>query len=205
MAQFDDKQKQRIVHLIESLLIEPKIRENVVSDFAKHKQGYNNVLIVIESSKIYFGKYNWNDFFGNFFNKLIKCYEEISFSDFFIKTWDALVDMTVGTAAHKAVLEGLSRETLLEGIHNRKYDWIVDRFFDVCRHLTNDGYWKTIGTKTDLDDEPSHHVKGCPFSDGVEIHVNKQPQSPPMTWRVVDSVGEPFEILNVRWVGGGRN
>ena len=113
--------------------------------------------------------------------------------------------MTVGTAAHEAVLEGLSRETLLEGIHNRKYDWIVDRFFDVCRHLTNDGYWKTIGTKTDLNNQPSHHTKGCPFSDGVEIHVNKQPQSPPMTWRVVDSVGETFEILNVRWMGGGRN
>ena len=202
MAQFDDKQKERIVHLIETLLVEPKIRESVTSNFTPHKKGYKHVLIVIERSKIYFAKYSWGGF-GTFMNNLIKCYEEVSFSDFFIKTWDALVDMTVGTPAHEAVLEGLSRETLLKGIHNKEYDWIVDRFFDVCRHLTNDGYWKTIGTKTNLDDQEkdSHHIKGCPFSNGVEIQVGA-PKAPPTIWRVVDSLGQTFEVLSTRWVGG---
>ena len=202
MAQFDDKQKERIVHLIETLLVEPKIRESVTRDFVPHKKEYKHVLIVIERSKIYFAKYSWGGF-GTFMNNLIKCYEEVSFSDFFIKTWDALVDMTVGTPAHEAVLEGLSRETLLKGIHNKEYDWIVDRFFDVCRHLTNDGYWKTIGTKTNLDDQEkdSHHIKGCPFSNGVEIQVGA-PKAPPTIWRVVDSLGQTFEVLSTRWVGG---
>ena len=204
MGQFDDKQKERIVHLIETLLVEPKIRESVTRDFVPHKKEYKHVLIVIERSKIYFAKYHWGGF-GTFANNLIKCYEEVSFSDFFIKTWDALVDMTVGTPAHKAVLEGLSRETLLKGIHGKEYDWIVDRFFDVCRHLTNDGYWKTIGTKTDLDnqEQSSHHIKGCPYSGGVEIQVGT-PKAPPTLWRVVDSVGQTFEVLSARWVGGAE-
>ena len=202
MAQFDDKQKERIVHLIETLLVEPKIRESVTSNFTPHKKGYKHVLIVIERSKIYFAKYSWGGF-GTFMNNLIKCYEEVSFSDFFIKTWDALVDMTVGMPAHEAVLEGLSRETLLKGIHNKEYDWIVDRFFDVCRHLTNDGYWKTIGTKTDLNEKPSHHFKGCPYSGGVEIQVGT-PKAPPTLWRVVDSVGQTFEVISARWVGGAE-
>ena len=202
MAQFDDEQKKRIVHLIESLLIEPKIRERVTSDFKKHKRNYTNHLIVIDESKIYFGKYNWNDTFGNFFNKLIKCYEEISFADFFIKTWDALVDMTVGTPAHESVLEGLSRETLLKGIRNKEYDWIVDRFFDVCRHLTSDGYWKDQGMKRDINDRVSSRRNGPTYADEVEVTVEPRTQRPATTVRVVDAVGDVFEVVNVRWVGG---
>lgn len=202
MAQFDDKQNERIVHLIETLLVEPKIRESVTSNFTPHKKGYKHVLIVIERSKIYFAKYSWGGF-GTFMNNLIKCYEEVSFIDFFVKTWDALVDMTAGTPAHEAIIEGLSRETLLKGVHNKEYDWIVDRFFDVCRHLTNDGYWKTVGTKTDLNEKPSHHFKGCPYSGGVEIQVGT-PKAPPTLWRVVDSVGQTFEVLSARWVGGAE-
>ena len=202
MAQFDDKQKERIVHLIETLLVEPKIRESVTSNFTPHKKGYKHVLIVIERSKIYFAKYSWGGF-GTFMNNLIKCYEDISFIDFFMMTWNALVDMTAGTPAQEAVLEGLSRETILKGIRNKEYDWIVDRFFDVCRHLTNDGYWKTIGTKTDLNEKPSHHFKGCPYSGGVEIQVGT-PKAPPTLWRVVDSVGQTFEVLSARWVGGAE-
>lgn len=198
-----NEQKRTIGHLINLLLEEPRIREKVARDFISHKRGYNNILVITETAKIRFGKCSWSGF-GGFWNNLIKCYEEISFSDFFIKVWDALVDMTVGTPSHEAVLEGLSRETLLRGIHNREYDWIVDRFFDVCRHLTKDGYWRTQGPKGNSNnaESPSHHHNGCPYANGsIEVEVNR-PKSPPMTLRVVDSVGDVFEILNARWIGG---
>ena len=111
--------------------------------------------------------------------------------------------MTVGTPAHEAVLEGLSRETLLRGIHQKEYEWIADRFFDVCRHLTNEGYWKTIGTKTDLNNQPSHHFKGCPYADGdIEIQVERPSQKRQL--HVIDAIGDVFEIINVRWTGGRR-
>lgn len=188
--------KRSIEHLIELLLCEKKILEKVTADFAPHKYECNSVLIIRDTGKIRFGRYNWNGF-GGFWNNLIKCYEEVSFSDFFIKTWDALVEMTVGTESHEAVLEGLSRETLLRGIRNKEYDWIVDRFFDVCRHLSKEGYWNPFGTKA--------HLPGGQGSNDrtVEIEVGRQVK-PGVQFRVVDSVGETFEILNARWIGGRK-
>lgn len=200
MAQ--DVKKVNVPHLINLLLEEPKIAETVKASLKHQARDYNNCKIIIEEARIYFGKYSWSGFSG-FWNNLIKCCDHISFDDFFIKAWDALVGMTVGTHAHEAVLEGLSRETLLRGIHKKEYEWIADRFFDVCRHLTNEGYWKTKGTKTNLNDQPSHHYKGCPYADGnIEIQVEKLGQERKL--HVIDAVGDVFEILNVRWLGGRR-
>lgn len=196
------EKKRSIAHLINLLLEEPKIAETIKRGLKKEASSYTNCKVDIENARVYFGKYSWSGF-GGFWNNLIKCCDHITFDDFFIKTWDALVHMTVGTPAHEAVLEGLSRETLLKGIHNKEYDWIVDRFFDVCRHLTNDGYWKTIGTKTKLNsEEPSHHFNGCPYRNGVQIDV--EPTGPTHNWKVVDILGDVFEVMTTRWVGGRK-
>lgn len=200
MAQ--DGKKLNVPHLINLLLEEPKISETVRAGLKPQARNYTNCKVDLENARIYFGKYSWSGFSG-FWNNLIKCCDHISFDDFFIKAWDALVDMTVGTPAHEAVLEGLSRETLLRGIHKKEYNWIADRFFDVCRHLTNDGYWKTIGTKTNLNDQPSHHFKGCPYAnDDIEIQVERPAR--PQRVHVIDAIGDVFEVLNVRWIGGRR-
>lgn len=201
MAQGD--KKLNVAHLINLLLEEPKIHETIKNGLKKEARDYNNCKVDLENTRIYFGKYSWGGFSG-FWNNLIKCCDHISFDDFFIKAWDALVAMTVGTPAHEAVLEGLSRETLLRGIHKKEYDWIADRFFDVCRHLTNDGYWKTQGTKTDLNSENvrSHHINGCPYSGGVQIEV--EPHNFKQKLHVVDAIGDVFEVINVKWLGGRR-
>lgn len=200
MAQ--DGKKLNVPHLINLLLEEPKIAETVRAGLKPQARDYTNCKVELENARIYFGKYAWSGFSG-FWNNLIKCCDHISFDDFFIKSWDALVSMTVGTPAHDAVLEGLSRETLLRGIHKKEYEWIADRFFDVCRHLTNDGYWKTKGTKTDLNGQSSHHVNGCPYADGnIEIQVERPGRKRQV--HVVDAIGDVFEVLNVRWVGGNR-
>lgn len=193
--------KPTFEHLIKLLLEEPKIKECVKAGLKDEARDYDNIKVDPKNTRIYFGKYSWSGFSG-FWNNLIKCCDHVSYDDFLIKAWDALVDLTVGMPAHEAVLEGLSRETLLRGIHQKEYDWIVDRFFDVCRHLTNDGYWKTIGTKTKLNEQPSHHFKGCPYSGGVEIEV--EPRTPTNKLHVIDAIGDVFEVLNVRWMGGRR-
>lgn len=195
MEQANGNEKRSLGKLIELLLEEPHIREKVCKDFALHKRDANHILVVVDTAKIRFGKYNWSGI-GGFLNNLIKCYEQISFVDFFINVWDALVDMTVGTPSHEAVIEGLSRETLLKGIKNKEYDWICDRFFDVCRHLTKSGYWNPEGTKA----RPINHRDTD--SDEVEIRVAKRNIGPTTHVRVVDSIGDPFEILNLRWTGG---
>lgn len=195
MGQENSNEKRSLGKLIELLLEEPHIREKVTKDFALHKRDANNILVIVDIAKIRFGRYGWSGI-GGFLNNLIKCYEQISFTDFFINVWDALVDMTAGTESHEAVIEGLSRETLLKGIKNKEYDWICDRFFDVCRHLTKSGYWNPEGTKARLgsrcDTDP----------DELEIHVKDRKYGPVSRIRVVDSIGDPFEILNVRWSGG---
>lgn len=196
MEQAKNNEKRTIGHLINLLLEEPQIRAKVTENFAEQKRDHRNVLVIVDSAKIRFGKYGWSGF-GGFWNNLIKCYEEISFIDFFIKVWDALVLMTAGTDSNEAVIEGLSREILLRGIKNKEYDWIADRLFDVCRHLTKSGYWNPEGTKARLGD-----VRGR-NADGVEIQVDgRRVITPATTIRVVDSIGDVFQIMNVRWVGG---
>lgn len=196
MEQAKNNEKRTIGHLINLLLEEPQIRAKVTENFAEQKRDHRNVLVIVDSAKIRFGKYGWSGF-GGFWNNLIKCYEEISFIDFFIKVWDALVLMTAGTDSNEAVIEGLSREILLRGIKNKEYDWIADRLFDVCRHLTKSGYWNPDGTKARLGD-----VRGR-NADGVEIQVDgRRVITPATTVRVVDSVGDVFQVMNVRWIGG---
>ena len=196
MEQAKTNEKRTIGHLINLLLEEPQIRAKVTENFAEQKRDHRNVLVIVDSAKIRFGKYSWSGF-GGFWNNLIKCYEEISFIDFFIKVWDALVLMTAGTDSNEAVIEGLSREILLRGIKNKEYDWIADRLFDVCRHLTKSGYWNPDGTKARLGD-----VRGR-NADGVEIQVDgRRVITPATTVRVVDSVGDVFQVMSVRWMGG---
>ena len=130
--------------LIQALLKEPKIYDRVTAPI-KHSERYTSVKIVRENGLIQLGKYSWNSPLGNFWNNLIKCKKDISFEEFALRVWDALVDMTAGTKAATPVLEGLGHETLMRGIREKNWDWLVDRFFDIVRHLTSDGYWKTSG------------------------------------------------------------
>lgn len=197
MEQAKNDEKRSVGDLIDLLLKEPQIRAKVIDSFVEHKRDCSNVLVIVDIAKIRFGKHSWSGF-GGFWNNLIKCYEEISFADFFIKVWDALVDMTAGTDSNTAVIEGLSRETLLRGIKNKDYDWICERFFTLCLHLTKRGFWNPEGTKASLNHRGTD-------SDEVEIHVDGRRTIGPTTRvRVVDSVGETFEVMNVRWLGGGH-
>lgn len=189
-----------VADLISLLLREPKIQQKVTTSLKPEARDYHNVEINEQLQRIKFGKHSWGGF-GGFWNNLIKCCDHITFDDFYIKVWDALVEMTAGMPAHEAVLEGLSRETLLNGIHNKDTK-ILHRFFDVCRHLTSDGYWKDQGMNKDINNRARSRRNGCPYTDEVEIEVEPRVKRPTTTFRVVDSVGDVFEVLNVRWVGG---
>lgn len=198
MANSVEDAKLQAPELISLLLKEPKIHQKIILALKPNARSYTNWKVVAEEERIYLGKYSWHGF-GEFWNNLIKCCDHISFDEFYIKVWDALVEMTAGTKAHEAVLEGLSREVLLQGIHAKDQN-ILHRFFDVCRHLTSDGYWRDKGLKQ--DNQPHHHFNGCPYSDGVQIEVEPHGRPRPGVFHVVDSVGDAFEIINVKWLGG---
>lgn len=196
MENRDTSKKASVADLISLLLREPKIQQKVTMSLKPEARNYNNIEVNEQLERIRFGKHSWNGF-GNFWNNLIKCCDHITFDDFYIKVWDALVEMTAGMPAHEAVLEGLSRETLLNGIHNKDTK-ILHRFFDVCQHLTNDGYWKSQGMSKQVN--PRRHR--VDESGDVEIEVEPRKKYKTSTVRVVDSVGDTFEIVDVRWVGG---
>lgn len=198
MENRDVNKQASVADLISLLLREPKIQKKVTESLKPEARDYSNIEVNEQLQRIRFGKHSWGGF-GGFWNNLIKCCDHITFDDFYIKVWDALVEMTAGMPAHDAVLEGLSRETLLNGIHNKDYN-ILHRFLDVCRHLTNEGYWKSQGMNKDVNDR-ARNRRESKYADGLEVTVEPR-KRPTTTVRVVDSVGDVFEVLDVRWVGG---
>lgn len=200
MENRDVTKKASVADLISLLLREPKIQQKVTASLKPEARDYNNIEVNEKLERIRFGKHSWGGF-GGFWNNLIKCCDHITFDDFYIKVWDALVEMTAGMPAHEAVLEGLSRETLLNGIHNKDTK-ILHRFFDVCQHLTSDGYWKSQGMKTDTNSRLNNARKEGRYAEEVEVTVEPRRKRQPTTVRVVDSVGDVFEVVDVRWIGG---
>lgn len=199
MENRDTSKQASVADLISLLLREPKIQQKVTMSLKPEARNYNNIEVNQQLERIRFGKYSWGGF-GGFWNNLIKCCDHITFDDFYIKVWDALVEMTAGMPAHEAVLEGLSRETLLNGIH-KKDTQILHRFFDVCRHLTDDGYWKSRGMSKHAPSKRRSYDEDEP--EDVEIVVEpRRKHKTTSTLRVVDAVGDTFEVIDVRWVGG---
>lgn len=188
---------QKSTDLISALLKEPKILDRVTAP-VKNRERYKNIMIVAETGIIMLGKYRWNGI-GTFWNNLIKCKKDISFEEFALRVWDALVDMTAGTAAAEPVLEGLGHETLMEGIRAKRWDWLVDRFFDICRHITSEGYWKTTGTPSE---KKQNYTRGSRSQQGNNEVVIQVSERAPRSLKVVDAIGDVFEIFEGHWVGG---
>jgi hypothetical protein len=197
MASKTDKQltAERLIGL---LLEEPKILQKILLSLKQQARNYTEFYTSPEDKRIYFGKYAWSGF-GGFWNRLIKCCDHISYDEFYIRVWDALLEMTTNPIAHKAIMEGLSKEVLLQGIHAGD-EKILQRFFDVCRHITDDGFWRDKGL--DNNSAVNHHTKVYNDPETVEVEVKPQNTRPTHTLRVVDCVGDVFEVLTGRWIGG---
>lgn len=201
MANQADKNVLGAEDLIKYLLKEPKIAQRVLASLKPQARDYTHIWVNMEEKRIYVGKYAWEGFSG-FWQRLIKCFDHISYDDFCIKVWDALRGMTTNPVIQEAIQEGLSREVLLKGIAEEDQN-ILHRFFDVCRHLTDDGYWRDRGTKGS-NSSTSHHVNGCPYAGGVEVTVENRNKKPNGYVTVRDAVGDVFEVLHVNWIGGRR-
>ena len=187
--------------LIAYILKEPKILQKVTQGLKPKARGYSHCKIVLEEERIYFGKYSWGGISG-FWMELIKCYDHISFADFLVKVWDTLMEMTTNPIAQEAIREGLSREMLIKGIHEKDQN-ILHRFFDVLRHIVDDGYWRDKGLNSSSTTN-DHHFKSCPYAEsGIEVEVEARRKNPGFI-KVVDSIGDVFEVISVNWLGGRR-
>ena len=197
MENRDINVKPTVADLIALLLREPKIKEKILSKMKPAARNYNNWVFNEQLNRLIFGKYSWSGL-GGFWNNLIKCCDHISLDDFYVQVWDTLVEMTAGMPAHEAVLEGLSMEMLKQGIR-MKDSSILRRFMTVLEHLTSDGYWKD--QKSDVNERLSRRRRDdTRYADEVEVEVEPRRRAKPTTLRVVDSIGDVFEVVDVRWV-----
>lgn len=110
--------------LVGMLLLEPQIKATV---FEK--------LDHIDKYKMYTIKNNGDVVLGEtkvqWWNNLIGCQRTVSFVDFALKVWEALVNLSTGVN-QTAIIEGLSREIVMKAVKEKSYDWVVERLYDVA-------------------------------------------------------------------------
>lgn len=172
------------VLLIKVMLSDPKISEKVmenVNDKDKYK-----IITVLENGNIVLGKTSCR-----WWNQLIHCQDTIPFEAFALRTWDALVDLSSGIN-NRAILDGLSKEIAIKAQRESEYDYVVNRLFDVARHVSQN--CKLYQTAASPEGDPG---KSGPREvlvhqaapENIVINVNGVQRK---TLHFKDSIGDPF-------------
>ena len=129
-----DKSKK----LIGLLLMEPKIAEAVFMDI-EHREAYK-ILDINQDGTLTLGKRS-----VRWWNRMFNLEKTISFRDFAFSTFSALVGMA-NNLNKNTILQGLSRELIAKSVLDKKFDFVVDRLFDVARFAIEDGTLNTVAT-----------------------------------------------------------
>jgi len=110
--------------LVGMLLLEPQIKATVFEKL-DHIDKYK-MYTIMDNGDVILGetKVQW-------WNKLIGCQRTVSFVDFALKVWEALVNLSTGVN-QTAIIEGLSREIVMKAVKEKSYDWVVGRLYDVA-------------------------------------------------------------------------
>lgn len=171
------------VSLMQVLLSEPKISEKVMEN-TKDKEKYK-ICTVQGDGTIVLGKTSCR-----WWNQLIGCQDKIPFESFALRVWDALVDLSSGMN-NTAITEGLSREIAKKAQREYEYDWVVNRLFDVARHVCQSGTLAEAETAPagNEDNPPVQRQRRNPEETGIVININGvKKKIIPFT----DSIGDPF-------------
>lgn len=135
---------------MEELLMEPKIAEAVFVDI-ENRETYKNV-VINEDGTLTLGKRSlrwWNRLFG--------LEKTISFKDFAFNVLRALVGMA-NNLDKNTILRGLSRELIAKAVLEKKYDFVVERLYDVARYGGLDTILSTVATPANGKEMPEPQV-----------------------------------------------
>lgn len=169
--------------LIRMLLTEPKIAESVFMDVGK-REAYK-ILDVNEDGTFTLGKRSvrwWNRLFG--------LEKTISFKDFAFNTFRALVGMA-SNLNKNTILQGLSQELIAKSVLEEKYDFVVDRLYDVARYAVESGVLNTVATPANGKAMPETPLRES--SVGVNVALENRGLIP-----IYDSVGNVLLHLRVK-------
>jgi len=123
---------------MEWLLMEPKIAEAIFVDI-ENKEAYK-VLDINQDGTLTLGKRS-----VRWWNRLFNLEKTISFRDFAFSTLRALVGMA-SNLNKNTILQGLSQELIAKAVLDKKYDFVIDRLFDVARFAVESGQLNTVAT-----------------------------------------------------------
>lgn len=181
--------------LVGMLLLEPQIKATV---FEK--------LDHIDKYKMYTIKDNGDVVLGEtkvqWWNNLIGCQRTVSFVDFALKVWEALVNLSTG-ANQTAIIEGLSREIVMKAVKERSYDWVVERLYDVATKVAQ----KSKITDGVGADPAGSRVsgprlnEGSNFPENLVININGSKKK---VLSFKDCVGDPLIEIEYGIVGAKR-
>lgn len=170
--------------LIELLLTEPKIAEAVFVDIGK-RESYK-ILDINQDGTFTLGKRSvrwWNRLFG--------LEKTISFKDFAFNTFSALVGMA-SNLNKNTILQGLSQELIAKAVLEKKYDFVVDRLFDVARFAVESGVLNTVATPANGKAMPERPLREQ-ASVGVNVALENRGLIP-----IYDSLGNVLLHLRVK-------
>ena len=173
--------------LIQIMLTDTKVRERVFENI-KDREKFKTCTIHDDGTTV-LGKTSFE-----WWNKLLNCQIVIPFESFALKIWDALVDLSSGLN-NKAIMEGLSREVVMNSVRKTNYDWVVDRLFDCWKHVAQ----KSEGYKTSASPEGEEVIEnrdGTPILNlnererKIVICINGEERVIP----IIDSIGDPLRL-----------
>ena len=144
--------------LVGMLLLEPQIKATVFEKL-DHIDKYK-MYTINDNGDIILGetKIQW-------WNNLIGCQRTISFIDFALKVWEALVNLSTGVN-QTAIIEGLSREIVMKAVKEKSYDWVVERLNDVADGIGADPEGSRVqgprlNTEHDIPENLVININGC--------------------------------------------
>lgn len=180
--------------IIGLLLLEPQIRANVFETI-DHSEKYK-IYTIKDDGSVILGvtKFIW-------WNKLIGCQTIIPFESFCFKVWDALVNLSEGIN-QKAILEGLSREIVMNSIRKQNYDWLTERLYNIATMVAQKSQLSD-GERSMTDNGPLYHVGKSGQAHGAidnsndstprELCININGVKKRMSF--VDAIGDPtFQV-----------
>ncbi len=132
-------------------------------------------------------------------NQLIKCQVKLPFTSWALAVWDALVCLSKSANA-TAIEEGLSVEIAKKAQREDKYNWVVNRLFEIYEHVCNN---KNGGASLEGGpgkSGPSVVVPATPAGDTV---VNVVLPNMRRTFRFPDATGQAFLDVEMGVVGLG--
>lgn len=170
---------------IQQILCDTKVAERVFENVKDHDK--YKICTISDDGTVVLGKTSLQ-----WWNRLLNCQTTIPFESFALKIWDALVDLSSGLN-NTAIMEGLSREIVMNSVRKVNYNWVIRRLHDCWLHVSNksEGYEPLNSPE---GEEAIKFIEKTPVLDMVNrqiiIHVNGEEKVLP----IIDSIGDPLHL-----------